>query len=134
MSKKVIVFGTFDLIHPGHAYFLKQAKEYGDYLVVVIARDNTVCAVKGKAQQFDENERKDNINKLNIADKVVLGCLDPNDRYKVIVDEKPDIIALGYDQKVFVDKLVDVIDDNVQIVRIPPYMPEVYKSSKLSAE
>lgn len=134
MSKKVIVFGTFDLIHPGHAYFLKQAKEYGDYLVVVIARDNTVCAVKGKAPQFDENERKDNINKLNIADKVVLGCLDPNDRYKVIVDEKPDIIALGYDQKVFVDKLVDVIDDNVQIVRIPPYMPEVYKSSKLSAE
>lgn len=128
---KVIVFGTFDLIHPGHVYLLKEAKEYGDFLIVVVARDDTVCAVKGKAPHYNEEERVENISKLKIADKVVLGCLDPEDRYKVIADEKPDIIALGYDQKVFVDKLADAIDDNVKIVRISPFQPDLYKSSKL---
>lgn len=128
--KKVIVFGTFDLIHPGHVHLLKEAKEYGDFLVVVVARDSTVCEVKGKLPTNKEDERVKNVEKLNIADKVMLGCLD--DKYKVIADEKPDIIALGYDQKVFVGQLTDVIDDNVQIVRISPYMPDLYKSSKLS--
>lgn len=128
--KKVIAFGTFDLIHPGHVHLLKEAKEYGDFLVVVVARDGTVCEVKGKLPTNKEDERVKNVEKLNIADKVMLGCLD--DKYKAIADEKPDIIALGYDQKVFVGKLTDVIDDNVQIVRIAPYMPDLYKSSKLS--
>jgi len=127
--KKVIVFGTFDILHPGHVHLLKEAKEYGDYLVAVVARDSTVCEVKGKEPKFSEEIRIANLNKLNIADKVVLGCID--DRYRVIAEEKPDIIALGYDQKVFVDKLASIIDDNVQIVRIAPYMPDLYKSSKL---
>ena len=127
--KKVIAFGTFDLVHPGHLHFLKGAKEYGDYLVVVVARDNTVCNIKGKNPKFNENERLENIKKLSIADKVILGCLD--DKYQAIVDEQPDIIALGYDQKVFVDNLAEVIPDHVQIVRISPYLPDLYKSSKL---
>jgi cytidyltransferase-like protein len=130
---KVIVFGTFDIIHPGHIHLLKEAKEYGDFLIVVVARDDTVCVVKGKAPYYNEGERVNHIVDLNIADKVILGCLDPDDRYKVIADEKPDIIALGYDQKVFVDKLAGIIDDNVKIVRISPYLPDLYKSSKLGA-
>ncbi len=128
--KKVIVFGTFDLIHPGHVHLLKEAKEYGDFLVVVVARDNTVCEVKGKSPTNKEDERIKNVKKLQIADKVMLGCL--GNKYQVIADEKPDVIALGYDQKVFVGQLTDIVDDNVQIVRISPYMPDLYKSSKLS--
>lgn len=128
--KKVIVFGTFDILHPGHAHLLKEAKEYGDCLTVVVARDDTVCEVKGKKPRFSENDRVNNLNKLKIADKIILGCLD--DKYKVISEEKPDIIALGYDQKVFVDNLADAIDDHVKIVRISPYMEDLYKSSKIS--
>lgn len=128
--KKVIVFGTFDLIHPGHVHLLKKAKEYGDFLVAVVSRDNTVCHVKGKNPINKEGDRVNNVMKLGIADKVVLGCID--DKYQIIADEKPNVIALGYDQKVFVDKLADIIDDNVQIVRISPYLPDIYKSSKLS--
>lgn len=127
--KKVIVFGTFDIIHPGHIHMLKEAKEYGDYLVAVVARDNIVCEVKGKLPKHDENTRLKNVEKLGIADKVRLGCLGEN-RYQAIAEEKPDIVALGYDQKAFVDNLSDAIEEYVQIVRLKPYRPEVFKSSK----
>lgn len=126
--KKVMVFGTFDIIHPGHINMFQQAKEYGDFLIVVIARDTTVCMVKKRPAQFSEEVRMENIKKLNIADKVRLGCID--DRYGAIADDKPDIVALGYDQREFVDNLANAIDDYVQIVRLSPYKPEIYKSSK----
>lgn len=127
---KVVVFGTFDLIHPGHIHLLKQAKEYGDFLVVVIARDKISCDVKGRLPKNNERTRLKNIKKTGIANKVRLGCLD--DRYQVIREEKPNVIALGYDQKAFIDKLEDVVDDNTKIVRLAPYKPEIYKSSKLA--
>jgi len=130
--KKVMVFGTFDLIHPGHVHLLKEAKEYGDFLVIVVARDKTICVVKGKPSHFTEEQRVNNLNKLKIADKIILGRLDPNDRYQSIAEEKPDVIALGYDQKAFIDKLEEVVDDKVKIVRISPYLPDLYKSSKLN--
>ena len=44
----VMCFGTFDTLHPGHLYFLRECRRYGDNLVVVIARDATVAKVKGK--------------------------------------------------------------------------------------
>jgi len=108
---------------------LKEAKEYGDYLVTIVARDEVVCNTKGKKPRNDEKTRLKNIKKLNIADKVRLGNL--YDKYKVIAEEKPDIIALGYDQRAFIDNLADAIEDHVEIVRLSPYKPEVYKSSKM---
>ena len=127
--KKVIVFGTFDILHPGHVHMLKEAKEYGDLLVVVVARDETVCNVKGKKPIYDEKTRTQNLQRLKIADKIRLGCL--GDKYEVLRDENPDIVALGYDQKVFVDNLEEVIPDHAQIVRLNPYNADVFKSSKL---
>ncbi len=129
--KKVLAFGTFDILHPGHSYMLGEAKKLGNHLTVVVARDATVCSVKGKKALFNEKTRLKNLVKLNIADKVRLGCL--GNKFKVITDEKPDIIALGYDQKFFVDDLKKVVDKKVQIVRLKSYKPEVYKSSKLRA-
>lgn len=128
--KKVMVFGTFDIIHPGHLHMLLEAKEYGDFLIVVIARDLTVCAVKGKATRNTEEVRLGNVKRLKIVDKARLGCVD-DDKYLVIAEEKPDIIALGYDQRAFVDKLIEAVEDYVQIVRLTPHLPEIYKSSKL---
>ena len=127
--KKVIVFGTFDILHPGHVHMLKEAKEYGDLLVVVVARDETVCNAKGKKPIYDEKTRTQNLQRLKIADKIRLGCL--GDKYEVLRDENPDIVALGYDQKVFVDNLEEVIPDHAQIVRLNPYNADVFKSSKL---
>ncbi len=123
-----MVFGTFDIIHPGHAYLLTEAKKLGDYLVVIIARDQTVKEVKGRGPQNDENSRLKNISDLNIADKVILGNI--SDKYQVIKEEKPDIIALGYDQRAFVDKLKTIVDKNTKIVRLKPFKENIYKSSK----
>ena len=94
-----------------------------------MARDATVCHVKGLKAVFGEKTRLKNLKKLKIADKIRLGCLD--NKHRVIEDENPDIIALGYDQVFFVDKLKDVVKKHVKIVRLKPYKPKIYKSSKL---
>jgi len=130
--KKVMVFGTFDILHPGHIHMFKEAKEYGDFLIIIIARDKTVCDVKSKKPVNNENIRLKNVSDLKIGDKVRLGCV--GDKYQSIREENPDIIAIGYDQKVFVDNLANVIPAHTRIVRLQPYMPEIYKSSKLKPQ
>lgn len=125
--KKVMVFGTFDILHPGHEYVLKQARKYGDYLVAVAARDANVRRIKGRAPANDEKTRVRNLKKLGLADKARLGYV--RDPYKVINEEKPDVIALGYDQKKFVEGLKRF--KKIKIVRLKAFKPSVYKSSKL---
>ncbi len=128
--KKVITLGTFDVIHPGHIHMLKEAKSLGDFLIAVVARDEISAQVKENPPIFDEKERLKSVKKLNIADKVILGNLG-EDRYKAINDEGVDIVALGYDQVAFVDKLREHIRPEVKIIRLKPYKPEMYKSSKI---
>jgi len=118
--KKVIVFGTFDELHDGHIHILKEAKEYGEFLVAVVALDATICALGNKKAKRNETERLENLKKLKLADKVLLGCFD--DHYRAIREEKPDIVALGYDQKIFVDELADNIPETTRIVRLSPYI------------
>lgn len=48
MSKKVMVFGTFDIFHKGHEFYFSKAKEYGEELIVIVARDETVLKIKKK--------------------------------------------------------------------------------------
>ncbi|HSR88968.1 MAG TPA: adenylyltransferase/cytidyltransferase family protein [Candidatus Udaeobacter sp.] len=130
--KKVMAFGTFDILHPGHSHALEAAKKLGDHLTVIVARDATVEKVKGKRALFDEDTRLKNLKKLKIADKVRLGNL--GNKYQVVIDEEPDIIALGYDQNFFVDDLEKNINKKTKIVRLESYKPDIYKSSKLRAE
>jgi FAD synthetase len=128
--KKVLVFGTFDIFHPGHEYFLREAKKHGNELVVVIARDSTVKVTKGSKPVHDENYRLNVIQKLCYVDKAMLGY-EISDKYKIIEDIKPDIICLGYDQEVFTDNLEAKLQGrglNPEIVRLKPYMPHVHKS------
>lgn len=127
-----MVFGTFDLLHPGHEHMLREAKAYGDYLVAIVARDSTVLQIKKRKAYCDEQTRLVNLQKLGIADKVRLGS--EGNKYDVIHEEKPNVIALGYDQKFFVDDLEDAMDDDVQIVRLTPFLPAIYKSSKLRTD
>lgn len=127
--KKVMAFGTFDLIHPGHVHFLQQAKKLGDCLTVVIARDETVLRVKGAAPVNPEREREKIVRQLGIADKVILGGL--GDKFQVIRDELPAIIALGYDQKSIVEHLEEKVGETIKIFHISALRPEFYKSSKL---
>jgi FAD synthetase len=129
---KVMAFGTFDLLHPGHKDFLRQAKQHGDELVVVIARDATVQRTKGRKPIHTENERLAAVQAVPGVDRAVLGRTD--DVYKVIADEKPDIICLGYDQTHFVDKLAAKLKEfklDTKVIRLAAYKPEQYKTSKI---
>lgn len=128
--KKILVFGTFDGIHEGHLDFLKQAKEYGDYLVVVVGRDETVKKIKDQYPKKSENERLEDMKKQVLIDEVKLGSL--NDPYKIIEEVQPDIICLGYDQNSFSDKLEKEVKNrglNIEIIRLKPYNPKKYHSS-----
>jgi len=127
---KVITFGTFDYLHAGHESYLRQAKENGDYLIVVVARDKTVRSIKGALPDKPERKRLKAIKSLPYVDKAILGNKD--DKFKLIRQLKPDIIALGYDQFVFtyeLEKLLIRNKLNTRIVRLKPYMPEINKSS-----
>jgi|SRR3989344_5775036 len=130
--KKVLVFGTFDIFHPGHDFFLRKAKSYGDELYVVVARDSTVKQVKNRNTINNENKRIEILNVLFYVTEARLGY--EGDKYKIIEEIKPDIICLGYDQKVFTENLKEKLIEiglNLEIIRIEAYKPDVFKSSKL---
>ena len=92
---KVMATGTFDLLHMGHIYYLKEAKKLGDILAVVVARDSTVRKLKHEPVN-PEDTRLDLIKELSVVDEAYLGYKD--DMYAIVEEIKPDIIALGYDQ------------------------------------
>lgn len=130
--KTVMCAGTFDVIHPGHLYYLSEAKRYGNKLIVVVARDDTSKAMKGKYPSHNERERLEAVRMLNVVDEAVLG--NKGNIFDIINQIKPDVICLGYDQKVQKQQLEDELkkrDLKADVVRIGPYMEHVYKSSKL---
>ncbi|MDP3734259.1 MAG: adenylyltransferase/cytidyltransferase family protein [Nanoarchaeota archaeon] len=129
--KTVMCFGTFDLLHLGHIDYFQQAKKYGDYLIVVIARDKTKEKQR-KASVFSEQERLTLIQNLKIVDKVVLGNVD--DHYAVIEEYLPNILCLGYDHPVDEGVLLQQLNQrglHLDIKRMKPYKSENHKSSKM---
>ena len=92
---KVMATGTFDLLHLGHIYYLKEAKKQGDKLAVVVATDSTVRRLKHEPINSEEI-RLGLIKELKIVDEAYLGHED--DMYEIVKEIKPDIIAIGYDQ------------------------------------
>ena len=68
--KKVITYGTFDLLHVGHVNLLKRAKEMGDYLVVAISSDE-FNAIKGKKSHFSFEDRKTILESIKYVDEVI---------------------------------------------------------------
>ncbi len=125
-----MVFGTFDYLHAGHEYYIKEARSLGHEIIAVLARDHTVQTIKGEAPDHNEKERLQNLKDTNWVNKAILGDL--KDKSKCIKNYRPDIIALGYDQFAFTYNLQKLIMDlklDTKIVRIEPYKPDLYKSS-----
>ncbi len=131
---RIIVFGTFDIFHPGHTSLLKQAKKLGNYLLVVVSRDQNTKKIKGSLPRTSETKRAQNVRNSKIADKVVLGSK-TNNYFRTLRTHKIDLIALGYDQKPTARKLRKELKQHrlahVEIKRLKPYNPAKFKSSKL---
>lgn len=125
--KKVIVFGSFDPLHAGHVDFFRQAKEFGGHLTAVVARDTNIRKLKRHEERFPESKRLSDVQDVEYVDEAILG--DERDFSKVLEDQKPDLVVLGYDQKVpreIADRL-----KKFKVVRATAYKPELYKSSKI---
>lgn len=129
---KIMLFGTFDIIHAGHIHLFQSARRYGDELIVVVARDINVKKIKGSLPFHSEYERKKILARIDLVDKVILG--DKNNVCAAVHKYKPDIIMLGYDQKNFVDYLREEIKRcawDIKVTRAKPYKPERYKTKRI---
>jgi len=99
---------------------------------VSVARDQNVFRIKGKYPDKNERERMKLVKKSKLADKIVLSGL--KNHIPHIVKEHPDIIALGYDQRVYVEDLKKDLKNKgilIKIIRLKPYRASVYKSHLL---
>ena len=131
--KTVMCAGTFDRIHPGHLFFFSESKKHGDRLVVVVARDDTSERMKGRKPINNERQRLENVKSLDIVDQAVLGH--SGSIFDIIEEIKPNAICLGYDQKVQKQELENELAKRglkADVFKIDAYMPNVYKSSKMT--
>ncbi len=126
--KVVVASGRFDLIHKAHIRYLERAKAAGGpgaKLVVVVARDRLVKRETGADPTFDEKSRLYMIRTLKPVDRAVLGPstydLKSGIR-RIILKLKPDIIAIGYDQKWIYSQAKEVMEEmkwhKTKLVRI----------------
>ncbi len=131
-----MVFGTFDGLHKGHENFFKQARSLSKrpFLIVSVARELNVARIKGRKPIMSEKARLRAVKKSRWADRVILG--DKDNYLKHLLKQKPDIIALGYDQKAYVRELKADIRQGilkVKIVKLKAFKPKIYKSSLINA-
>jgi FAD synthetase len=124
---RVMIFGTFDRFHPGHKYFIEEAKKLGSELVIVVARDKTVKRMKDFLKN-PEDLRRSVLQKEFPSVQVILGDL--NDYMKPVRDYCPALVCLGYDQEGFSGKLQEDYPE-IRVVRLDSYRPHEYKSSKM---
>ncbi|MBI5332100.1 MAG: Sua5/YciO/YrdC/YwlC family protein [Candidatus Aenigmarchaeota archaeon] len=109
--KKVLCGGAFNHIHKGHIYFLRKAKSLGDHLSVVVSNDARNSKKYGN-KAVPAIERKQALEKLGIADNVIIG--QKENILNTLKKEQPNIIALGYDQP----QLPNHIKKKYKIIRI----------------
>ncbi|MFA4855477.1 MAG: adenylyltransferase/cytidyltransferase family protein [archaeon] len=129
--KTVMAFGTFDFLHPGHLFYLKKAKSLGGRLVVVVARDVNVNAIKGKRPLNDEKDRLALVKHLAFVDEAVLGDIDLR-KWNVVKRFRPAVIALGYDQWASIPSLRKELEKaglSPEIVRVKAFKPSKNKST-----
>lgn len=137
LKTRIMIFGTFDGLHKGHLNLFKQARALAErpFLVVSVARDKNVFRIKGEYPAKKEKARLILLKQNKFVDKAVLG----GKSYSLthILKEKPDIIALGYDQKAYVQNLKQDLKSRgimVKITRLKPFKEKVYKNHLLKKQ
>lgn len=93
--KRILTYGTFDLLHYGHIRILKRAKELGDYLVVALSTDE-FNAIKGKKAYHNYETRKKMLEAIRYVDLVI-----PENEWEQklqdVKDYKIDVVVMGDD-------------------------------------
>lgn len=128
--RKVVATGTFDILHPGHLYYLEESRKLGDELHVIVARDTNV---RHKPKPvIPESQRLRMIASLKPVDHAVLGDL--HDMFRPIELIRPSVITIGFNQHFNEDTLRESLRNrglSCELVRIGNYSGESYCSSSL---
>ncbi|HUW91359.1 MAG TPA: adenylyltransferase/cytidyltransferase family protein [Candidatus Nanopelagicaceae bacterium] len=108
MAKKVLVAGTFDILHPGHVYLINEAAKMGD-VYVIVATDKNRKIYSGETPIIPEDQRLEVIKSIKNVKEARLGRSD-NNTLKTVEEINPDIILLGPDQNYNLETLKRDLD------------------------
>jgi glycerol-3-phosphate cytidylyltransferase len=111
--KKVITYGTFDLLHWGHINLLKRAKDLGDHLTVAISSDE-FNDLKNKQAYHSFDNRKMILESIRYVDKVIPEN-DWEQKIKDVIENDIDIFVMGDDWK----GKFDFLKDYCEVVYLP---------------
>jgi D-beta-D-heptose 7-phosphate kinase/D-beta-D-heptose 1-phosphate adenosyltransferase len=119
--RKTVVFtnGVFDLLHPGHIRYLRQARALGDALIVGVNSDRSVRANKGGDRPITpEAERAEILSSLECVDGVVV--FDEDTPREIIAAVQPDVLVKGADwaEDAIVGR-AEVLAAGGRVVRVP---------------
>jgi len=110
----VFAAGCFNRIHQAHVRMLKTARTLGDELVVVLSND----AHNRKPNAIPAKKRLENMEKLGLADRVVVG--EPDSFAATLRRLKPAILVLGYDQRLPDEDTARAVQElGVEVVQLP---------------
>jgi len=127
--------GVFDLLHAGHLHYVEQAKSLGDELIVV-AHDDTVRKQKHEPVTNQELRRR-MVEGLKPVDRAIVGNPPSEPIFDILNTVKPDIIALGYDQKHSRDSIKSGLDNNgwsqVEVIRVEGLADDLDGTRKIIA-
>lgn len=133
---RVMAVGVFDLLHAGHLHYVEQAKSLGDELIVVVAHDDTVRKQKHEPVTNQELRRR-MVEGLKPVDTAIVGNPPSEPIFDILNIVKPDIIALGYDQKHSRDSIKSGLEDNgwgqVQVIRVDGLADDLDGTRKIIA-
>ena len=133
---RVMAVGVFDLLHAGHLHYVEQAKSLGDELIVVVAHDDTVRKQKHEPVTNQELRRR-MVEGLKPVDTAIVGNHPSEPIFDILNIVKPDIIALGYDQKHSRDSIKSGLEDNgwgqVQVIRVEGLADDLDGTRKIIA-
>ncbi len=111
--KKVITYGTYDLLHVGHINLLRRARELGDYLIVVLSTDE-FNAIKNKKAYHSYEDRKIILESVRYVDEV-LPEYNWEQKISDVVDNHVDIFVMGDDW----EGKFDFLKDYCEVVYLP---------------
>jgi len=124
-----MIAGTFDIIHPGHMFFINKASTFGD-VYVVVSTDSNAERFKGEKPIVPEEQRLEVIKNIKNVHTAMLGRKD-NDTLKIVEEINPDLVLLGPDQEYDIKVLRKGLDskglNHIKVKRLNKY----YKKFKL---
>ena len=136
MMTRVMAVGIFDLLHAGHLHYVEQAKSLGEELIVVIAHDETVRKQKHEPVTGQDLRRR-MVEGLKPVDQAIIGNPPGVPIFEILGKIKPDLIALGYDQKHSIDAIRKGLDkhgfEDVEVTRVEGLSDDLDGTRKIIA-